>query len=476
MTESISYPGLITALFLPWILGGIWVRYFIAGASQWNWPIVLGQGYLAGIFTTTLLIRVWDLSGIGFSFTVMSALLIALCALGLFLQRRGIERMEARAALPEIGWQKAVVITLLALIAWRYFSILQEVIVRPLYPMDAWMNWSPKAVTWFFNDALVNYVSPQQWLAHAPADGVVHTLGNWGAWKYPPTVPLVQLWTMLGAQTHDHSLLFLPWWLLPISLGLALYGHLRLSGCPVLLATIACYLLLSLPYLNVHTALAGYADIWMASAFSLALFALHQWQSDGRRSFALLSLFLAFACTQIKMPGIVLGLIIFGVFIRDKLNLSGKLELIGCAVILGLVVGLLALGIDLTIPGLGRIYIGDGELEIAVFGQFSYEFHNVSSAFLQSFFHTINWNIFWPLCLLALIVRGRNGGLGQRPSNILLACIAAMAFLIFVFYFTNHYNAALNMITLNRALLYLIPSLLFYAFIYATPPLKSSPE
>ena len=46
-------------------------------------------------------------------------------------------------------WQKGVMTMLLALLAWRYLTIVQEMLLRPLYAWDAWMNWVPKAIVWF---------------------------------------------------------------------------------------------------------------------------------------------------------------------------------------------------------------------------------------------------------------------------------------------------------------------------------------
>ena len=64
-------------------------------------------------------------------------------------------------------WQKAVVTVLLALLAWRYLTILQELLLRPLYAWDAWMNWAPKAIVWFHLEHLIEFVNPEQWLSRA---------------------------------------------------------------------------------------------------------------------------------------------------------------------------------------------------------------------------------------------------------------------------------------------------------------------
>ena len=469
MAEAISYPGITAALLLPWLLGTLWVRKLLIPGGRWNWPLVLGQGYIVGIFSTTLLLRLWDHAGIGFSFSLLCTVLLALCAIAGLRQPWAGAKPANDGGAPEPNWVKAAVVGLLLLIGWRYLTLLQEVLTRPLYAWDAWMNWAPKAITWYFNDTLSAWVSPIQWLRQPETDEAVYTLGNQAAWKYPPTVPLVHLWTMLGAKTHDHSMLQLPWWLLAINLGLALYGQLRLCGASVLVATSASYLLLNMPYLNIHTALGGYADIWLAASFAMGLFFLHQWQESKHWGPAVLALLLAFACTQTKIPGIVLGLIILLAFVRTVLAPSTKQERVALLVAAGAAALLFTLGMDINVPGLGRFYIGENTIEAGPLGSFSFTFHNVSSAFIESFFLTINWNLLWPLFILLLVLHMSRGGLLQRPSNELLAVASVLMFVFFVFFLTNHYWAALNMQTLNRALLYLIPALVFYIFLHLVP-------
>jgi hypothetical protein len=474
MTESISYAGLVIAILLPWLLGCLVVYRLTTQAGQWTWPSVIGQGYLLGIFLTTIILRMWDWAGLTLSFWPITGLLLSLTIILFALQLVRPKPLSNKLASARLeNWQAVLVLVLMGLVAWKYLTILQEILDKPLYAWDAWMNWAPKAVVWHHNQALVNYVSPEQWLQASPGE-TLYTLGARSAWKYPPMLPLLQLWTMLGAGTPDHSLLYLPWWLLAVSIGLAIYGHLRLAGCSVTMAIVACYLLLSMPYFNVHTALVGYADIWLAAAFSMAIFALREWRCDAQKGYAILCLILAFTCTQLKMPGIVLGLIVLAVYLRALLNWSGKTELAVGLLVAGLIGGLLFLGFDATIPGIGHIAVDDKKIEAAFFGTFSLEYHNVSIAFIKSFFHSGSWNIFWPILLVLLAFRAMSGNFPSRPSNELLACLGVALFLFFIFYFTDHYRSALNMSTLNRAVMYLIPTLIFYVFVNILQPEESN--
>ena len=87
----------------------------------------------------------------------------------------------------------------------------------------------------------------------------------------PITTPLLQTWVNVAlGQWHD-SLMNLPWLLIWISLGLIFYAQARSAAIGPAISIAATYMVLSLPYLNVHVALAGYADLLLALCFLAAL-------------------------------------------------------------------------------------------------------------------------------------------------------------------------------------------------------------
>ena len=76
----------------------------------------------------------------------------------------------------------------------------------------------------------------------------------------------------------DDALVNPPWLAGFVALGLGVFGQLRRLGVGTSWATIAAWLVLSLPLLDTHVALAGYADFHMAAAYALAVLALAQWE------------------------------------------------------------------------------------------------------------------------------------------------------------------------------------------------------
>lgn len=466
MQETLSVSGLLVAQLLPWACGAIWVRWLLARTGRCNLAIVLGHGFFIGIFLTTLVVRLWDAVGMTLNFTALASVVAALSLLGALLQLK----RPATASIatnpspaPAAPWHFALLGILLALLAWRYSTLFQELLLRPLYAWDAWMNWAPKAIVWFHQGTLVDYVSPQDWLT---ADVEDYTLGNRQAWNYPITVPLIQLWNMLGAGTWDHGGVYLSWLLAPLCLGLALFGHLRLAGVSLPLAAVAAYLLLSMPYLNVHSVLAGYADIWVAAAFALGVCALREWEHTRHWAFAALWLALAAMCTQLKVPGIFMALILLGVGLRASFALPPLREAgLTLVLLLGVAV-LVALGVSAEIPYLGHVSLSFERMEIGRIGFFEPALHPVGGVIAETFFELINWHLLGylvPSILLYGLFRGR---LMQSPDAATLATILAFAFVLGVFFFTGYYTQALNYVTLNRALLYTVPAIIFVSSLH----------
>jgi hypothetical protein len=228
---------------------------------------------------------------------------------------------------------------------------------------------------------------------------------------------------------------------------------------------IACYFLLSLPYLNAHTVLAGYADIWLAAAFSLAVCALYEWQQRRHWGYAVLALLLALLCQQLKNPGLVLALIVVVFGIRIWINLPSRVEwaLWGLAVLLVALV--MVFGFSVEVPYLGRLAVDAGTLEAGRLGRFELAYHPVEGAFLETLFVMINWHLLWFLLVPYVLYSLYRGAVEGQGVPEFLPVLASLLFLVLVFAFTSEYIAAINFVTLNRALLYPVPALIFCIFL-----------
>ncbi len=462
---NISVIGAISALLLPWLVGTAWTFWLLRPSGRWNAFVLVGQGYLLGILLLGLFMRGWDAIGLTFSYWPMASVfaLLGLAALpAIRLQTMPVRRTAPNGSLP--AWAYAVIGVLLVLIAMRYFTIVQEVLLRPLFPWDAWMNWAPKALVWFHYSEMVPFVPQQEWLA-AAAEAHSHLEGARNAWKYPVTVPLVQLWGMLGAGTSDHTLPYMAWVMVALAMGSALYGHLRLAGVGALAATVAAYALLNMPFVNVHSALAGYADIWVAAAFGGATFALYEWSQSRHTAYAALALLLALLGVQLKIPGLIMGGFILAAMALAMLQSRPNLLLLMLGTGIALLLYIFLVGIDVKLPGLGRLSLSHERFLIPYVGNFEFSYHNVWGDFYRVLLTQLNWNLLWPASLIAVLA----AALAARPrwesflAPDVVVLLETLAFLLFVYLFTPRYEFAQDNTQINRAVLYAVPVVIFLA-------------
>jgi hypothetical protein len=484
MSTPVSVMGLSLALLLPWLCGALWIRVLLRGPAEHNLFLSLGHGYFVGMFLVTLILRLWNGAGLQLAFWPIAALLALLSIAAWVLSLRQ-PIVSLRKPLDSLGqpldptgtaaptsprWQSVVAGLLLALLAWRYLGLGLELVSRPLFAWDAFMNWAPKAVLWFQLGELTPFVAMEEWFGQEN----VYTLGNERASLYPSTVSLIQLWHMLGAGTWDSGSVFIGWVAAPVALGMGLYGQLRLARVNFLLAVIAVYLLLSLPYHNVHAVLAGYADIWLAAVFGLAVCALYEWRQDRHAGWALLWCVYAVLCMQLKNPGLTLGLVVLLAGALGSLRSGMRLR-----VVLGLfavIVGLMLIGVEMQLPYLGKFVLDTWEIEVGRFGRFELQYHAVGGAFSTTFFTMINWHLLGYLVPPALLYSLYRVGRPRVPEAELLAVLGGVAFIVLVFVFTKHHKLALNFVTLNRALLYLVPAVLFCLFIQLRAVKSAKPD
>lgn len=466
MSNAFSMAGLATTLLLPWLCGTVWVYFLLYNTNRWNWFLVLGHGYFVGIFLTVSLILLWINLGLALSFQgITTTLSIIAVAGGLLSIKKTPSSRDITTSESLPLWQIGVISLLLSLLFWRYSTLLQEILLRPLYSWDSWMNWAPKAIVWFHQQQLTEFIAPSLWLQE-PVDANRYTLGNASANTYPPAVPLIQLWCMLGAGVSDHSSIYLPWLMAPVATGLGLYGHLRLAGVSVLASTLACYILLNTPYLNVHSALPGYADLWLATTFGMAAFSLYEWDRSRHWLYGVLCLMMAILCYMLKKPGAILGLIILVTFLRSIVNLGYKTELTIATVLIGTGLFLATAGIELELPLIGHISIHGTKIVTSLYGNYTLKLYPVSDAYIQTLFIMINWHMLWYWLVLLLLFKAFSGDMWRKPSPLSTMIIGAIAFIVFIFSFTGYFQAALNFSTLNRVILYVLPALIFFAFLY----------
>ena len=181
---------LAISVLLPWAAGTAWLRLPPKGAPM-PWTTALGYGHFLGILALTLLMRAASLAGLEWNFRVIALLIAALGAVPFVLARRrlreGLSPPSWRREWADVErWKRVVGALLLAAIAVRFAGLLLEIVWRPLYPWDAWMQWATKARVWFEFGRMVPFVPFGEWAAGDPAKVFTDPTPS-----YPATIPLL---------------------------------------------------------------------------------------------------------------------------------------------------------------------------------------------------------------------------------------------------------------------------------------------
>lgn len=435
-------PGLLAALCLPWLLGVVWLRARWLKADDIAWPALLGYGYLAGALTTTLVMRLLDLLGMHLGFLSIALTLAMLIALGVWAGRgmpwQGLRIGSDWRVLA--GWHKAAFAGLLGLVAVRLAGLGLEIIWQPLYPWDAWSQWATKARVWFELGHLAPFVAPDIWLQ---GSGVFYDRAP----HYPPAIPLLQVWTNFGLGRWDDSLMNLPWLMCAIALAMAFYGQARQWGIAPLFAMMFTYFLVSLPLLNAHVALAGNADLFLGALYGLAAFAFFHWTRSRDTWQGAMAVLLGAGCILVKQPGIGWALTLLPalwVALAPRAGLAGTL-------ILG-VLGLAAL----------LLFGQDGFVLLGYSLKFAYT--PVWLPLWDNLAVLDNWHLLFYLAAAALLVfLPRLFAPDYRAMTVAVG--SALVFVLAIFFFTHVSAWVEDYTVINRALLHLVPMLLFYAMV-----------
>jgi hypothetical protein len=439
--------AIVFSLALPLAFGGATVcllrdaRRGLGEPGEIAW--IAGAGYFVGAFALTLWMRALSLVGVRMSLVAIAVpFAIGFAALAwLCLRRYGRALVEAklaalRALLAAPGLGGGARIVWWIAVAWlvlRFLFLGLEVGWQPLYPWDAWTQWATKARIWFELGHIVPFKGSDAWFARG-GDAYFDAAPG-----YPPTAPLLQVWTCIALGRWDDALMNWPWWQIAVSLALAVYGGLRRLDASALAALAGAFFVASLPLANVHVALAGYADLPLAAWYSVAVLAFLRWHASRDAREATLAALLALACTQIKNPGIFwAATLVPGAAVALAPRHAGKIAAIGLGAVLA---GIFVLAETSTTVFNYRLHL---------------EFDPAWATFADSLFLLGNWNLLW-YAAVAVIVLARRELIEARLAPLSAVVASGALFLFFAFGFTNARAWVTDQSTVNRATLHFAP-------------------
>ncbi len=232
-----------------------------------------------------------------------------------------------------------------------------------------------------------------------------------------------------------------------VAFSAAIYGALRRLDFDPVIALVGSAIVMSLPILNVHIALAGYADLPMATYLTLGtLAALHAVRTRSAID-AGVALVLLAACVLVKNPGkawlivLVPGMLVAAMPRR----------------------GLQLAGIAFAAAALAILALARSGVNILGY-QLSPQFALPWNALFDAYFSLGNWNLLW-YCAVATTALGWRQLLSRDVAPFTCVVAAGVMFLFIGFAFTNAGVWVEDQSTVNRATLHLAPLIVVWMLV-----------
>jgi len=271
--------GLVMSVAIPLLAGLPWLLLLERDAPEatGRWGIAVGYGYAAGLLSVVAGLRIAALLNLPLTFWAASMLPVVVGAIGWIRYGRDIATLAradfAGAASP---WRqmptptRLVCAIALGIIALRFGTLALESVVRPIFPWEAVSGVAAKGRVWFESARLVPFVAPSAMMDLAD----VYTSADPTGLSVPS---LLMVWTATAINGWLEGAVGFAWFGLGVALVSAFYGHLRRVGCGVAYSLVFSYVLISLPLIDAHIALAG-APQWIGAAgMGLAGCAFMRW-------------------------------------------------------------------------------------------------------------------------------------------------------------------------------------------------------
>jgi hypothetical protein len=445
----------VLAWFLPWATGsGICLALNRGRRKPGDLAAALGMGFLLGIFLAAGLTSLLAPGNTAAAFERCAPWLagIGLLAwIAVLVFRDPAQSPSLVASADGLGWRLLWFLLLLAIVM-RLAVIGSEVLLRPTFPWDAWSAWAVKPKAWFLLGHHVPYVPMQEWLANPGQD-----LRTSGIWDYPELLAWVQIWFASAAGGWNEPLINSVWAGVLAATGLASYGQWRALDIRPGMAMLLVYGLMSLPLLDAHAALAGYADLWVAAALGMSVLCWLRWLRERNPGQCLLAAFFALCLPLIKLEGAVWLLILVSVAVLDLLSRRGRwLVLAGLAA--AVAIGMASGGFKVPIFGLGWIHVAWRQITIPALGELDLYWRPVGSAMLSGLLTLPNWHLLWYLVPMVIVLRWHVLAIDRATRSLSVLLGGCALFLFVLFFFTDASAWAENYTSANRLVMHVVPA------------------
>lgn len=439
--------------WLVMLLAGTGVAAAALGRPRHGFAVVLnlGAGGMLGLLLAgTLATFIGGNAGADVLVRVLSvlALIAAASWYAAWRWRPGVTTVTPDHGQPNFLWVIGALVVLL--IGLRLLPLCNEVLLRPIFPWDAWSVWMVKPKAWFLGGHIDRFVDPVTWFA--AGDGVRTLAGS----NYPELSGRLQLLLASAAGEWNEPLLLLPWLAMYIALLLAFAGLSRRLGCPPLVALGGCYALASLPLLNAQVALAGYLDLWVGSALLLAVASWLLWRRERRPALLLLGFTLGGSLILLKREGMVWLALFLAVIAFDQLSSRWQRRAAWTGVVGVVVFAVIAISFGSWIDVLLEQWKLPGVQKLSL------AWRPRGVVFVTAMFTHGNWHLLGLLLVGLPLLRWRQFRTDVEARLLGLLVLTAWIALLVLFCLTPAAEWAVRQTATNRLVLQLVPVMVLW--------------
>lgn len=468
-SSLVALAGAVSAIALPWLAGWFAVALLPALVTA-HVALRLAIGFLvgqllllAGMALGSSLLGHWSVSVV---LGLMCAAGIAGAVAGGRYPGGGFDGLKNAGGLV-VADGRLLAWALLGLCAAHLMLTTVEILHRPVYPWDAWLNWMYRAKAWYFADSWLAFDTPDMWLGGVRENGYAVSGRH-----YPPLVPVTAVWMAIWTGGWTETLINLPTLALGCALVLGVYGLVRESGALGLCAALGAYLLMSLPLLGTHLSLAGMADAWMAGYAGIGLGCVFLGLYRDQRPWIAVGLALVALSRLVKLEGTVwlLAAMLIVVLVRAPRLTAGALMAMALLAVAGMLTDVTA--VDL--PLMGPVGIIGDRVYVPFIGNFALANWQLLDDYRDNFLAGGSWHLLWVLLAggWALLIRHRQWRLAWLVGASLLSMMLA---LVGIFQFTEQGAWAEDWSAINRLPLHFTPLLCLVLALMAQHLLQSTP-
>jgi len=374
--------------------------------------------------------------------------------------------MRARDAVParlDTRRMHPLLWCLVGLLAVHAALMADEILLRPMYPWDAWAAWLLKPKAWMLGGHLDAFVGFDEWLADTSG-----TLRTTQTWSYPEALGRLAVWFASAWGDWNAGVVGAIWFALWVALLAGVYGGLRALALARDRTVVAVYALGSLPLINVHVALAGYADLWIATLIAFSCLSWMRGLETGTRGPLVLAALFALLLPAVKLEGAIWLVLLAGTMLYARMPLRFRRIALVLAPVIGVgIVAAYLLRVPLIAPALDRIGLS------ADTGALLAHAPAVIGAAADGLFSQYNWHLFWVAVALTLAVRFATLKQSAPLRFLGLFLLLGSVFLFALFVLTPAGKWAESYTAVNRLSLQIVPAMLVFAALLWREPAPS---